>query len=346
MSNKQKNTMLVEDIENYDVDNMIFSKVIETKGKAGGKRIYITTKNPDGSTGDLILPTCELFSFGVSEQTDFNDPTKINGYTLPLCLLNKDGPSDEETAWLATYNRIVNHIKDWMVENKEDIFMPDLEKRDMKDMCPLYWKKDKTTKKILDGATPILYAKLIQKREKSSKDDKEEDKDKEEDTNKPEKFITLFFDEDGNELSPMEIMKKYCYTTAAIKVESIFLGTKIKLQLKLREATIRLVNSGSTGRLLAKPKNKGTLLPSTPVENKEEDNDKKVERTSSSGSLDEEDETTSPLLKTPAPVPKSLRVPVVTNSVPTPVSEQPSTKPVITVKKPTLRTVVKVNRPQ
>ena len=39
-------------------------------------------------------------------------------------------------------------------------------------------------------------------------------------------------------------MKKYCWTTAAVKFECIFIGSKISFQVKLYEADIELVNSG------------------------------------------------------------------------------------------------------
>ena len=48
-------------------------------------------------------------------------------------------------------------------------------------------------------------------------------------------------------------MGKYCFTTAAIKIESIFIGSKISLQVKLYEAVIEPQSSGMK-RLLARPK--------------------------------------------------------------------------------------------
>ena len=54
-------------------------------------------------------------------------------------------------------------------------------------------------------------------------------------------------------------MGKYCFTKAAIKIESIFIGSKISLQVKLYEAVIEPTNSGMK-RLLARPKANSKVL--------------------------------------------------------------------------------------
>ena len=81
----------------YNVKNIIFSKP-EVGNIPGGnltfKRIRIGTRNPDGTTGDLILSTSELFSFGIQENTDMATG-KVNGHVMPLCLWSKNGATDE-----------------------------------------------------------------------------------------------------------------------------------------------------------------------------------------------------------------------------------------------------------
>ena len=56
------------------------------------KRVRISVKNSDGTVGDLILPTTEVFSFGIQENKDMTSG-KVNGYTMPLCLWSKNGAS-------------------------------------------------------------------------------------------------------------------------------------------------------------------------------------------------------------------------------------------------------------
>ena len=82
----------------------------------------------------------------------------------------------------------------------------------------------------------------------------------------------------------MDIVKQYCFTTVAIKIESIFLGSKISFQVKLYEADVELIGSGNKKRLLPRPEadttvsiSKSTKLDDDDVVNMEDDNDDDVE---------------------------------------------------------------------
>ena len=53
----------------YDVNNMVFSTPVEQKipdSKVTSKRIYLSTKNADGTVGELCMATDEIYSFGVN----------------------------------------------------------------------------------------------------------------------------------------------------------------------------------------------------------------------------------------------------------------------------------------
>ena len=70
--------------------SMIFSKPIVgeipgSKPKVEFKRIKIFTKNDDGTEGELVIPTGNLYSFGVSTNTN-QQTGVITGYVFPLCL--------------------------------------------------------------------------------------------------------------------------------------------------------------------------------------------------------------------------------------------------------------------
>ena len=73
----------------YDVSNMIFSEPVsgsipDSKPKIEFKRINISTKNVDGSSGELILaPASRLFSFGISENTSQETGT-INRFSTAV----------------------------------------------------------------------------------------------------------------------------------------------------------------------------------------------------------------------------------------------------------------------
>ena len=241
MSNHQ-----LTQVSNYDVNRIIFSEPI--RGAVPDtpieyKRINISTRNEDGSTGDLILPTSRLFSFGVSENKDAQTQ-KVNGWTLPLCLWNRDGATQEQKDWTTTFDAIVDHCIDNLVENPhgiEQLF--ELSYNDFKKtkggLNPLYWQREpamengKRVLRVVPGTGPTLYPKLIYSK-------------------KNEKFVSQFFDQSDREINPLDLIGKYCYVNAAIKIESIFIGARICLQVKVYEAVVEVAQTGMK-RLLARP---------------------------------------------------------------------------------------------
>ena len=254
MSFATENTILTT-TNGYDSSRMIFSDPIsgsipDSKPKIEFKRINISTRNEDGTIGELILPTERLFSFGVSENTS-QETGKVNGYTFPICLWNKDNPSEEEKIWTNTFNKIVDECIEHLLTHKEDIDMFELTKQDLikskGGLNPLYWKKEKyvnpkgkTVLRVIPGSGPTLYTKLIFSK-------------------KHNKFLSQFFNEDDEPLNALDLMGKYCYTKAAIKIESIFIGSRISLQVKLYEAVVEPTSNGMK-RLLTRPKANSKVL--------------------------------------------------------------------------------------
>ena len=260
----------------YNVNNMVFSKpeVGNIPGSAMNfQRIRISTKNPDGTMGDLVVPTETIFSFGVQENTDMASGA-VNGYTMPLCLWNKDGPSTEEKAFSDKFDEIVEHIKSYVIDHRDDIEKYDLDMSDLKKFNPLYWKRERG--QIVEGRGPTLYAKLLVSKKDGNR------------------IMTTFYDADsGEEIEdPMDLLKKYCYVNAAIKFESIFIGTKVSLQVKLYEASVKMLSSGPKRLLKIAPR--PTVEPTLTFE--EEDSD----AGSIANSSDDEDEVVS----SPPPVEK------------------------------------------
>ena len=222
----------------YNTKNMIFSdpqegSIPNSIPPINYKRIIIQTKNTDGSIGDLIIPTASgrpLFSFGVSENTN-PETGKTNGYVVPICLWNRDSPSQEEKDWSDTFDAIIQRCKQHLLSNKDNIGKYELEASDLKKLNPLYWKKDKGV--VVPGTGPTLYAKLIVSK-------------------KQDKIVTMFSDFDGNPVDPLSLIGKYCFANAAIKIESIFIGNKISMQIKLYECEVKLADSGMKS-LMKKP---------------------------------------------------------------------------------------------
>jgi hypothetical protein len=219
----------------YDTKRMIFSdaqsgSIPNSVPPINYRRITIQTRNENGTVGDLILSTTKLFSFGVSENSN-PETGKVNGYIMPLCLWNRDSPTQEEKDWSTTFDNIIEACKDHLVANKEEIEQYDLAKSDLKKFNPLYWKRDKG--KIVEGSGPTLYAKLIVSK-------------------KQDKIITMFYDSDGESVDPLSLLGKYCFAKSAVKIESIFIGNKISMQVKLYECEVKLMETGMK-RLLRRP---------------------------------------------------------------------------------------------
>ena len=225
----------------YNVANMRFGKVIVgTAGTPGAGpaikfyRIPVSTMNKDGTIGELVFQTEELFSFGVSENKD-SETGKVTGYTLPLCMWNKDAPTDAEKAFTHVLEEVVEKCKDHLLleQTKDDVCKYELERSDLKNMNSfIYRKKEKG--KVIEGVGPVLYPKLIESK-------------------KNNKIITCMFNERGEEIDPMSLIGKFCWVKAAIKIESIYVGAKISLQVKVYEAEVRLVETGAR-RLLQRPR--------------------------------------------------------------------------------------------
>jgi hypothetical protein len=261
----------------YDIKNMIFSdaqsgSIPNSVPAINYKRITISTRNEDGTVGELIIPTSKLFSFGVSENTN-QETGKVNGYVIPICLWNRDGPSEEEKEFSDSFDRIVEACKSHIISNREEIDQYELEMNDLKKFNPLHWKRDKG--KIVEGSGPTMYTKLIVSK-------------------KQNKIVSMFYNEDGDEVDPLSIIGKYCYAKAAIKIESIFIGNKISLQVKLYETEVKLVETGMKRMMKKRPEGNSQVIVAKSMKPLEDQNESKDDDGDSDGSLNDEDESPPP----------------------------------------------------
>jgi hypothetical protein len=272
----------------YDTKNMVFSKPKDgsiPNSTVVFKRIAIGTRNPDGSMGELVLSTPRVYSFGLSPNTNMQTG-KTDGYTLSLCLHNRDNPTKEEKDWVETFNKIVEHVKQYLVNHRDEFGKYDLEMSDLKKLNPLYYKKEKGV--VVQGAGPVLYAKVLQNK-------------------KNDAITTPFCNENGEDIEPMSLLNKHCYATAAIKIESIFIGAKISLQVKVYEAEVKVIDN-SVKRLLRKTQpSSGVVLESKADEDFSSSSAASSSSASSSNSDDDsvdgsDDDDEEPSKPTPPPV--------------------------------------------
>lgn len=228
----------LSDYKSFDVRHITFSKpevgsISGNMPKISFKRLRIGARYADGSQGDLLIQTPEnLLSFGLQENTDLATGA-VSGYQLPICLWNRNGATADEKAFTDKFNEIVEYIKTYLVAHRDEIEKYDLELTDLKKFNPLYWKMEKG--KIVEGRGPMLYVKVM-----SSK--------------KTGQILTGMIDDETNTyIDPMDLLNKRCYVTGAIKIESVFIGNKISLQLKLFEAVVRVLDNSNTVRGLLRP---------------------------------------------------------------------------------------------
>jgi len=241
MSDAKENNQITEiwDAENlkvleYDIKNrLVFTKaametVPQAPGATGkpitGYRISLKSRNPDGTVGDLIFQTDECFSFGVSESHD-TKTNELNGYSLPVCMWNQEGPTECQAYLTKLCEDILEETKDHLIKQdvKESIEQYKLERSDLKKMKIFYWKEVKGVR--VPGQGPVLYAKLIVSKKKGFK------------------ILSRFYlldqvDDKKNpiELNPYALIGKFGKTKACFKIESVYVGAQISLQVKLWEA--------------------------------------------------------------------------------------------------------------
>lgn len=276
-----------------NVGSLVFSKA-ENKAipntSISYNRIPISYRNNDGTIGDLIIPTEKLFSFGLQENTDMNSG-KVNGYSVSLCLWNKNGATAEEELFISKFEEVVDKCKEHLLleETKEELGKYDLDESDLKKFNPIYRKREKG--RIVEGKSPCLYPKVIVNKK-----------------NGDLKINTFFVDSNtGEDINPLTLKEKRMNCVCGIKVESIFVGRTISLQVKIYECVVDLIDSGMKRLFsVARTENKDSVS-LTDMTGDEEENDNEAdnednENNEDNGSIkDEEEEEEEELVVEPEP---------------------------------------------
>lgn len=233
--NRSKTTQL-SDIANFDTSKIIFDEPFI--GSIPDEdityaRINIGVKNKDKTEGDLVFALPKLSTFGIKEV--LNKKTKsLDGYQAGILLFEGDEQTEEQLTVLKTINSVLERCKDHVIENKKKCKKPGLEKSDLKQMTPISLLKDKETEDLMP-TKPVLNTKLIYSKPKKDKNQNDV----------PSKVFTTIYkddvvDSEGNpiRLELEEFLNKRGTIRAVIKIEGIFVGSQIKLQLKILEAAI------------------------------------------------------------------------------------------------------------
>lgn len=210
-------TMRLSNVENFDTEKIIFSDAKET-AIPGSYRITIGVQHKDNSTGPLIFTTDSVYSFGVQENKSLDKPNNTTGYSIPLCLWNRDGPTDYQVKFIETINNVSEYIKKYLLKSeiKKSVKKYDLIETDLRKFNPLWYKKEDG--EIVEGRGPMLYPKLM--------------------CDKSLKIYTFFANQRGHEINPMTLISQRFTCRVCIKIESIFIGSKISLQIKVLEVEV------------------------------------------------------------------------------------------------------------
>ena len=216
--------MQLTNYENITKENILFNKTKEYKVKESNikyKRIKIEVNYPNGKRGPLVVVTPLLFSFGVSENKD-QRTGKLNGYSIPICLWEKDGvPNQKELSFF----EVINSINSLCQNHLELEYGPDIASHMS---SPFYFKtitytdkKGRKKTKKDDTSAPILYAKLIY-------------------SEKSRKILSLFKGKGGRDLNPFKYINQYCNVKLALIIEGIFISkTVTSLQIKVHECYVK-----------------------------------------------------------------------------------------------------------
>ncbi len=91
-------------LENFDPDDLVFECVKEGVMSDGTsfKKIPISVRRSDGTTGPLYMATDTCFSFGVQKDS------KYGGYSIPLVLMDKNNPTDKQKKFVSVIKEIMS----------------------------------------------------------------------------------------------------------------------------------------------------------------------------------------------------------------------------------------------
>jgi hypothetical protein len=155
----------------------------------------------------LVFSSEEVFSFGMALNTlDTN-----TSYQISLCLYDRENPKDEEIKWAAKYEELATICREYLKKSEFKKLKGQIDA-----MKGLSWKGNE----IGDADGPKLYPKIMFNQTKQS-------------------FITVFMDEKDKIINdPKEILDKRGRIRAALRFESIFVGSKVALQVRVNDVLI------------------------------------------------------------------------------------------------------------
>lgn len=156
----------------------------------------------------LVFPSEEVFTFGISQ--NMLDTSGVS-YQISLCLYDRAKPKDSEIKWAAKYEELATVCREYLKETEFKRL-----KGQIDTMKGLSWKRNN----IGDEDGPKLYPKIIYNQTKKM-------------------FITAFVDKNGDDIEDTNlVLDKRGKVKVALRLESIFIGSKVALQVKVNDVLI------------------------------------------------------------------------------------------------------------
>jgi hypothetical protein len=238
-----RNTELL-DLTTFSLDNLYF-ETNEFETQQGNKsikyyKVNVGAKNK-GGIGEFVFNIPHYcHSFGVDEFQ--NEQGKATSHSVGLSLLDKNVSEEEQKeqmAMISAFGAFVDKVKEHLFTIKKEIKKPTLDKSDLKTFNPMHQALDEDGNP--KGTAWYFSPKLIERKIYN----------KEDPTDIQTKIETTFYldgqeDEKGNplEISPLEFLgKKHFKFRGAIKIESVYVGSKITLQCKVYDGMVRHVSN-------------------------------------------------------------------------------------------------------
>lgn len=211
----------ITEVSQFDDSNILFS--LPKEGMNGSKRIYINIKDGQRKS-KLFIPMGRGFSYGVEAATELNNKDKITGYQMVIPMHDMEGPTSEQTEFLDAFNRIVEKCVDHLLQPdvKKALKKFSLSRGQLENISPLWQPRTPEGEPDMTKG-PRLYGKLFTELDNSKRI-----------------VITTFFkDTDGYEIEPMTLLKaNFRFSLCVLQFHSIFVGTVIKLQVRVHEVEV------------------------------------------------------------------------------------------------------------
>ena len=247
-----RNLTELTDLSTFDPKNVHFDAVEEKELQQGNKTIKYYNINlgaqHKGGIGELVI-NIPFFahSFGVEEFQ--NEQGKATNHSVSLSIVDMSNPTDEQNAFVQSFTKMIERIKDHLISVKKEIKKPTLDRAELKKFNPMYQSLDDDGNPKNSAwyfAPKLLERKIYNKEDPSDVQIKIESKF----------YLDEQFDEQGEpvEISPLEFLgKKHFKFRGAVKIEKIYIGSKISLQCKIYDGVVRQVSTERKRLTVMKP---------------------------------------------------------------------------------------------